>query len=84
VYNASRSSASFLLQVQGGRATAPAQVDNSGASFQCHPSSGPNAPTPDQCKTKVKGGGQVQVSGTLTSCDASSPLVNASKIIVQK
>jgi len=74
----------FVLQVKGNRAKAPVQVDASGASFECHPKSGPNAPTPDQCKAKVKAGAQVHVSGTLESCDASSALVRASKVIVQK
>jgi hypothetical protein len=75
---------SFMLQVNGNRAKALVDVDASGASFECHPAGGPNAPTPDQCRAKVTSGAQVHVSGRLTSCDASSASATASKIIVQK
>lgn len=77
-------SASFVLDVQGNRATGPVQVDATGAEFQCSPSSGPNAPTPDQCKASVKTGAKVHVRGTLVSCDLVNALVRANKVIVQK
>jgi hypothetical protein len=81
---ASGNASSFLLDVKGNRASAPVQVDASGASLECHPKSGPKAPTPEQCRAKIVDGTQVHVSGTLVSCDASSALVRASKVIVQK
>lgn len=80
----SGSAASFLLRVQGNRATNPVQVDAAAASFECTPRSGPNAPTPAQCRASVTGGAKVHVSGTLRSCDASSALVGASTVRVQK
>ena len=80
----SGSASAFSLQVNGNRAKAPVDVDASGASFECHPAGGPNAPTPDQCRAKVTAGTQVHVSGTLTSCDASSARATASKVIVQE
>lgn len=80
----SGTSASFVLQVQGNRAGGPVQVDASTASFQCSPSSGPNAPTPAQCQASVKEGAQVHVRGTLLTCDQTSASVKADKVIVQK
>jgi hypothetical protein len=75
---------SFMLKVQGGRAGGPVQVEAGGATFQCTPANGPNAPTPEQCRAKVTGGAKVHVSGTLASCDTTSASVRASRIIVQK
>lgn len=80
----SGSAASFLLRVQGNRATNPVQVDAGAAGFECTPRSGPNAPTPAQCRASVAGGAKVHVSGTLRSCDATSALVAASSVRVQK
>ena len=73
---------SFTLQVQGNRAGLVA-VNGSGAEFQCHPASGPNAPTPAACKASVTTGAKVHVSGMLTACDASTAAATASKVIVQ-
>lgn len=81
---ASGGAGGFMLQVNGGRSSGLVDVDTGGASFECHPSSGPKAPTPDQCRASVKSGAQVHVSGTLESCSASSASVAASKVIVQK
>jgi hypothetical protein len=81
---ASGTSASFVLQVQGNRASGPVQVDGSTATFQCNPSSGPNAIPPDQCLASVKAGAQVHVRGTLLTCDQTSATVRADKVIVQK
>jgi hypothetical protein len=81
---ASGGASSFMLNVQGNRASSPVRVDASGAAFQCSPSSGPNAPTPDQCRAGVKSGARVHVSGTLQTCDAANALVKAQKVMVQK
>jgi hypothetical protein len=74
---------SFMLQVQGNRSAGLVSVDASGATFQCHPASGPNAPTDAQCRASVKAGARVHVSGMLQSCTTTSAAVRASKIIVQ-
>jgi hypothetical protein len=76
--------ASFMLLVQGNRSAGPVTVDASGATFQCHPASGPNAPTPDACKASVSPGAKVNVRGMLEACDASTASANASTVIVQK
>jgi hypothetical protein len=78
------SSASFQLRVQGNRASTMVQVNAGGASFECHPASGPNAPTPAQCQAQVTSGAKVHVSGRLTSCDLSAAEVAATKVKVQK
>jgi hypothetical protein len=76
--------ASFLLLVQGNRAIAPVQVEAGGATFECTPASGPNAPTPAQCQASVREGAKVHVSGTLTACDTAAALVTATRVRVQK
>jgi len=76
--------AGFQLHVNGNRSTNPVDILASGASFECTPRSGPNAPTPEQCRASVTAGAKVHVSGTLTACSASSAQVSASKVIVQK
>lgn len=80
----SGSAASFELRVDGNRAKYPVHIDASGAEFQCSPASGPNAPTPEQCRAKVTSGAKVHVSGQLQSCDASSATAVASTVKVQK
>ena len=75
---------SFMLQVQGNRSAGLVAVDASAAAFQCHPASGPNAPTPDACKASVSPGAKVNVRGMLEACDASTASANASNVIVQK
>ncbi|MGE0454245.1 MAG: hypothetical protein AB7O37_16955 [Vicinamibacteria bacterium] len=80
----SGSSAGFRLQVNGNRSSSLVDVDTAGASFQCTPASGPNAPTPAQCQASVASGAKVHVRGTLTSCSASAAQVRASEVRVQK
>jgi len=75
---------SFLLSVNGNRSSALVDVAAGGASIECTPKSGPNAPTPAQCSASVTGGAQVHVSGTLNSCNATSAQVSASRVQVQK
>jgi hypothetical protein len=59
-------------------------VDAAGAEFQCTPRSGPNAPTPAQCRDSVRGGAKVHVSGMLATCDTADALVRANTVQVQK
>jgi hypothetical protein len=77
---ASGTSASFFLRVQGNRSSGNVQIDAGGASFQCN---GPKV-TPAECQASVKSGAKVHVSGTLASCDLTSALARASKVMVQK
>jgi hypothetical protein len=77
-------SASFMLKVQGNRASGPVQVDGSNATFQCSPSGGPNAATPAQCQARVIMDAKVHVRGNLTTCTLTAAAVKADKVIVQK
>lgn len=81
---ASGGAAGFVLRVQGNRASGPVRVDAAGAEFQCTPRSGPNAPTPAQCRDSVRGGAKVHVSGMLATCDTADALVRANTVQVQK
>lgn len=81
---ASGSSSGFRLNVEGNRATGPVDVTTASAAFQCTPASGPNAPTPEQCRASVTSGARVHVSGTLSACSATSASVVASRVLVQR
>src|SRR5437899_5161382 len=72
--------ASFLMRVQGNRSSGNVQVDAGGASFRCNGSKG----TAAECQASVKQGAKVHVSGMLMSCDVSSAVPQASKVMVQK
>ena len=72
---ASGDASGFMMDVNGNRAKNDVQIDSSGASFKCS-----GKTTDDECKAKVKAGQKIHVSGTLTSCDASSALVKASQV----
>lgn len=72
---ASGSSGGFMMNINGNRASGPVEIDSSGASFKCS-----GKTTDSECKAKVKSGQKIHVSGNLTSCDASSALVNASEV----
>ena len=72
--------ASFLMRVQGNRSSGNVQVDAGGASFKCNGSKD----TAAECQASVKAGAKVHVSGTLTTCDLSSAVAQASKVMVQK
>jgi Domain of unknown function (DUF5666) len=81
---ASGNASSFRLSVNGGRAANPVDVLAGGATLECTPKSGPNAPTPAQCSASVTAGAKVHVSGTLDSCSAASAQVTARRVSVQK
>jgi hypothetical protein len=81
---ASGDASSFKLSVSGGRSSNPVDVLAGGASLECTPPSGPNAPTPAQCRASVKAGAKVHVSGTLNSCSATGAQVSAGRVLVQK
>ena len=74
----------FMMQVQGNRASGLVRIDTGGASFECSPASGPNAPTPAQCMASVTGGAKVHVRGTLQACDTQNAVVAARSVKVQK
>lgn len=73
----------FTMTVNGNRASGPVTVNAAGASIECSPASGPNAPTPAQCQARVSGTQRVHVRGTLTSCTTTTALVTASSVRVQ-
>lgn len=81
---ATGTAAAFRLTLEGGRAASPVDVLGGSATLECTPKSGPNAPTPAQCAASVSAGARVHVRGKLDSCTASSALVSATKIQVQK
>ncbi len=78
------SASSFRLAAEGGRASNPVDVLAAGARLECTPQSGPNAPTPAQCSASIKPGARVHVSGTLSSCSATSAQVSADRVSVRK
>lgn len=80
----SGSAPAFVLRVEGHRARVPVPVDAAGASFECSPAGGPNAPTPAQCQASVVAGARVHVKGSLTACSATAAAVRASSVRVQK
>lgn len=81
---ASGTAAAFRLNVDGGRAASPVDVLAGSATVECTPKSGPNAPTPAQCAASVTAGAKVHVSGNLDTCTATSAVVSARKLLVQK
>lgn len=80
----SGNAAAFQLSIDGDRASGPVNILAAGASLECTPRSGPNAPTPAECSASLKAGAKVHVSGTLDACTATSAQVSASKVQVQK
>ena len=74
---------SFVMTVNGNRASGPVNVNAGSASIECSPSNGPNAPTPAQCQARVTGGQRIHVRGTLTSCTTSTAVVDATQVRVQ-
>ena len=74
---------SFTMTVNGNRASGPVSVSAAGASVECSPAGGPNAPTPAQCQARVTGGQKVHVRGALTACTAAAALVTATSVRVQ-
>ncbi len=73
----------FTMNVNGNRASGPVTVNAAGASIECSPASGPNAPTPAQCQARVTGGQRIHVRGTLASCTTTTAVVTASSVRVQ-
>jgi hypothetical protein len=79
---ASRSSASFELEVNGNRASVPVLIDMSSSSFKCN-GKNKNLP-PAGCQATVAPGAQVHVSGVLETCSTTLARVVASQVMVQK
>jgi hypothetical protein len=71
----------FEIRVNGNRVKNGARVEvtTSGASFKCN-----GKPTATECRSTVKDGAKVHVSGTLSACDMSSATVAAREVKVQK
>ncbi len=79
----SGNASAFRLTVNGNRSQNPVDIMAGGASLECTPKSGPNAPTPAQCAGLVAPGARVHVSGTLNACSETSAQVGATKVSVQ-
>jgi hypothetical protein len=79
---ASRSSASFELEVNGNRASVPVLVDIGSSSFKCN-GNNKNLP-PAGCQATVAPGAKVHVSGVLEACSTTMARVVASQVMVQK
>jgi hypothetical protein len=73
----------FMMTVNGNRATGPVSIEAASASIECSPASGPNAPTPAACQARVTSGQRVHVRGTLTSCSLTAAVVSATSVRVQ-
>lgn len=73
---ASGNNQSFKLSVN--RASGLVSINASGAAYKCVGQSGKD------CKANLKAGAQVHVRGVLTTCSASSALVTATEVKVQK
>lgn len=83
------SGTSFVMTVNGERASGTVTVDASGASFKCNGDNGKedngkggdNSGTCDA--TRLTGGEKIHVSGTLTSCSMTDAQVTASQVMLQ-
>lgn len=71
----------FEIKVNGNRVKngAKVQVTTGGASFKCN-----GKPTTTECKSTVKEGAKVHVSGMLNTCDLANASVAATEVKVQK
>lgn len=71
----------FEIKVNGNRVKSGAkvQVTTGGASFKCN-----GKPTTTECKSTVKEGAKVHVSGMLNTCDLANASVAATEVKVQK
>lgn len=70
---------SFMMTVNGNRASGSVSILAASAAIRCN---GPST-TPAQCTARVTGGAQIHVRGTLTSCTTSAATVTASEVKVQ-
>jgi hypothetical protein len=69
----------FMMTVNGNRASGPVSILAASAAIRCN---GPST-TPAQCTARVTGGAQIHVRGTLTVCTTSTATVTASEVKVQ-
>jgi hypothetical protein len=71
----------FEIKVNGNRVKngAKVQVTTGGASFKCN-----GKPTTTECKSTVREGAKVHVSGMLNTCDLANASVAATEVKVQK
>lgn len=70
---------SFMMTVNGNRASGPVRIEAGSAAIRCN---GPST-TPAQCQARIAGGARIHVSGTLTSCSATAASVSAGEVKVQ-
>jgi hypothetical protein len=70
---------SFMMNVNGNRASGPVSIEAASAAVRCN---GPST-TPSVCQARVTGGAKIHVRGTLTSCTTTAASVAASEVKVQ-
>ena len=70
---------SFMMTVNGNRASGPVSIEAASAAVRCN---GPST-TPSVCQARVTGGAKIHVRGTLTSCTTTAASVVASEVKVQ-
>lgn len=76
---ASGSLASFLMTVNGNRASGPVGVQAGAGALRCN---GPNS-SPTECQARFVDGARIHVRGTLSSCSTSAASVAASEVRIQ-
>ena len=70
---------SFMMTVNGNRASGPVSIQAAAGTVRCN---GPST-TPAQCQASVTSGARIHVRGTLTACSTSAASVAASEVKVQ-
>lgn len=68
----------FMMTVNGNRASGPVSIQAGSAAVRCN---GPS--TTPACPARVTGGARIHVSGTLTSCSTTDAIVVANEVKVQ-
>jgi len=76
---ASGALASFMMTVNGNRASGQVGVQASAGALRC---TGPNS-SPTECQTRFVDGARIHVRGTLSSCTTSAASVAASEVKIQ-
>lgn len=69
----------FLMNVNGNRASGPVSVQATAGAVRCN---GPST-TPTECLARLTGGARIHVRGTLTACSATVASVAADEVKIQ-
>jgi hypothetical protein len=76
---ASGALASFMMTVNGNRASGQVNVQAGTGALRCN---GPNS-SPTECQARFVPGARIHVRGTLTACSSSAASVAASEVKIQ-